>query len=49
MMRKESLTDYAIKMFDGLSKDGLTHEALDYDFVLGSSRSAVWWRPSHSS
>ena len=27
-MRKEGLTDYAIKMFDGLSKDGLTHEAL---------------------
>uniref|UniRef100_A0ACD5TK96 Uncharacterized protein n=1 Tax=Avena sativa TaxID=4498 RepID=A0ACD5TK96_AVESA len=27
-MRTEGLTDYAIKMFDGLSKDGLTHEAL---------------------
>jgi hypothetical protein len=34
-MRKEGLTDYAIKMFDGLSKDGLTHEALDHGFVLG--------------
>ncbi|CAA7398636.1 unnamed protein product [Spirodela intermedia] len=27
-MRTEGLTNYAIKMFDGLSKDGLTHEAL---------------------
>ena len=27
-MRAGGLTDYAIKMFDGLSKDGLTHEAL---------------------
>lgn len=27
-MRTGGLTDYAIKMFDGLSKDGLTHEAL---------------------
>lgn len=27
-MRTDGLTDYAIKMFDGLSKDGLTHEAL---------------------
>jgi hypothetical protein len=34
-MRKEGLTDYAIKMFDRLSKDGLNHEALDHGFVLG--------------
>ncbi|CAL4892733.1 unnamed protein product [Urochloa decumbens] len=33
-MRTEGLTDYAIKMFDGLSKDGLTHEALELFAVI---------------
>ncbi|KAL5203285.1 hypothetical protein ABZP36_014237 [Zizania latifolia] len=33
-MRAEGLTDYAIKMFDGLSKDGLTHEALELFAVI---------------
>ncbi|XP_030540678.1 pentatricopeptide repeat-containing protein At4g38150-like [Rhodamnia argentea] len=28
-MRAEGLTDYAVKMFDALSKDGRTHEALE--------------------
>ncbi|KAK3441373.1 pentatricopeptide repeat-containing protein At4g38150 [Eucalyptus grandis] len=28
-MRSEGLTDYAVKMFDALSKDGRTHEALE--------------------
>lgn len=28
-MRTEGLTDYAVKMFDALSKDGRTHEALE--------------------
>lgn len=27
-MRTEGLTNYAVKMFDALSRDGLTHEAL---------------------
>uniref|UniRef100_A0A0E0HPK2 Ribosomal protein L15 n=1 Tax=Oryza nivara TaxID=4536 RepID=A0A0E0HPK2_ORYNI len=33
-MRTEGLTDYAIKMFDGLSKDGLTHEALELFAII---------------
>ncbi|KAF0891854.1 hypothetical protein E2562_011255 [Oryza meyeriana var. granulata] len=33
-MRTEGLTDYAIKMFDGLSKDGLTHDALELFTVI---------------
>ncbi|KAJ4744348.1 Ribosomal protein L15 [Rhynchospora pubera] len=33
-MRTEGLTNYAIKMFDGLSKDGRTHEALELFSVI---------------
>lgn len=33
-MRTEGLTNHAIKMFDGLCKDGLTHEALELFSVM---------------
>ncbi|XP_020102440.1 pentatricopeptide repeat-containing protein At4g38150-like [Ananas comosus] len=33
-MRADGLTDYAVKMFDGLSRDGLTHEALELFAVI---------------
>ncbi|KAG6487932.1 hypothetical protein ZIOFF_056670 [Zingiber officinale] len=33
-MRTEGLTNYAIKMFDGLSKDGLAHEALQLFAII---------------